>query len=70
MPEKNPYPPGSARAKLWDRREAEKSTPPYPAAPPRKKRKKGFEAIEDRSKVLEDAIGRRRINQTTDSYNA
>ena len=74
--EKNPYPPGSARAKLWDRQQADKKkaedTPPPPPPPPEEE---GFlDRFRNRDKKIdeevEEAQTRRRRNQSTDSRNA
>ena len=64
--EQNPYPPGSARAKLWQRREDErkkaegnKQPPPPEDKPDNTKRRK----------KIDDFLDRAYSGQTTDSNN-
>ena len=72
MPETNPYPPGSARAKLWERREADRREKEKPSPEdkgsvrPKGRARDRARAIDD---IVEDAVRGRRENQSTDSNN-
>jgi hypothetical protein len=64
MPE-NPYPAGSARAKLWARREAEKANKTAAAKPKQSIDNTVREELERRPQYIKQ----RKNNQSTDSNN-
>ena len=71
----NPYEPGTARYKLWERRESDRRAKEKAEAPPPPKEEEEeepgfFSSFFDRGKVIDDAVeGKRRKNQSTDDAN-
>jgi hypothetical protein len=74
MPETNPFKPGTARFKLWNRKQADKAAanpPPTPKKPAPVKEKGFFDSFFNRGDTIDDAVDtdRQRKNQSTDSSN-
>lgn len=66
---KNPFPPGSARAKLWDRREADRKKKEAASKPEAPAEDESEEDKTKRRRALDEAIDRMSSGQRTDSAN-